>query len=367
VFTYYKDNGVKVREYRPAEEVFNADSLATLRAATVTVGHPGLVDPKIWSRVTKGHVDDAGRQDGDFVAADVRVLDGPTLARVEAKELQELSCGYTCRQDVTPGVWQGPNGPEPYDLIQRDIKYNHVALLPKGGGRAGSDVKLRLDGAGHQVDEDGHGTLDVQPITTPSLTTDSHTMDLAAALAKIAALEAEKVALSARADAADAKVAASVRLDEGKDAQIEVLKAQRDALQVKLDAASDPKAVDARVNARATLVAVAHVHLDSKDAAFSADGKSDHEVRVAILAKLAPKFDSKGKSEAAVEGAFEAAVSSTVESQSAFARVLGATPAGARADGKSVTSSAPSAYVRNIEASVKAHEVAPASRIGAGK
>ena len=44
-----------------------------------------------------------------------------------------------------------PDG-TPYDRVQRNIRYNHVALGPRGWGRMGPRVRLRVDGAAYLVD-----------------------------------------------------------------------------------------------------------------------------------------------------------------------------------------------------------------------
>jgi hypothetical protein len=36
----------------------------------------------------------------------------------------ELSCGYQCRLDPTPGIYEG----WPYDVVQRDIRHDHVGV-----------------------------------------------------------------------------------------------------------------------------------------------------------------------------------------------------------------------------------------------
>ncbi len=41
---------------------------------------------------------------------------------------KELSCGYRCDYDWTPGTWNG----KPYDAVQRNIRGNHLALVKKG-------------------------------------------------------------------------------------------------------------------------------------------------------------------------------------------------------------------------------------------
>jgi hypothetical protein len=43
VFEYETTEGKSIREYRPPEEVFAAESLATLSDAPITVEHPGMV------------------------------------------------------------------------------------------------------------------------------------------------------------------------------------------------------------------------------------------------------------------------------------------------------------------------------------
>ena len=145
VLTYRDPSGNEWREWRPPEEVFAEDSLATLRGAPVTDLHPsGLVTPATWRDVSVGHVGDDVARDGIYVAASVLVQDASEIARIEAGERREISAGYACRVDDTPGVT--PEG-EPYDRVQRRIRYNHAALGPEGWGRAGSDVSLRLDAA----------------------------------------------------------------------------------------------------------------------------------------------------------------------------------------------------------------------------
>lgn len=144
VLEYEDAEGNRWGEFRPADEVFAEDSLATLRGAPLTDLHPPkLVTPETWKRVAIGHVGDDVRRDGDFVAASVIVQDGLAVERVQAGERREVSCGYECDLDETPGVHEGT----PYQRVQRGIRYNHLGIGPEGWGRAGSEVSLRLDGA----------------------------------------------------------------------------------------------------------------------------------------------------------------------------------------------------------------------------
>lgn len=141
VLEYTRADGSLQRELRPEAEVFRADSLASLALAPVTDLHPSeMVGPSNARQFAVG-VCAAPRRDGNFVAAELTIQPADVIAKVDAGERAEISCGYSCDLDETPGVYQGQH----YDAIQRNIQYNHVALGPRGWGRAGADVCMRLD------------------------------------------------------------------------------------------------------------------------------------------------------------------------------------------------------------------------------
>lgn len=145
VLLYRNEDGSVRRELRHPDEVFNADSLASIAAAPVTDLHPsdGLVTPDNVGDHRRGHVSDMVTTDSGkrFITAPIYVEDRSLIDLVERGDRRELSPGYTCVLDETPGNWNG----ERYDAIQRDIRYNHVALGPKGWGRSGSEVALKMD------------------------------------------------------------------------------------------------------------------------------------------------------------------------------------------------------------------------------
>lgn len=142
ILEYKRKDGTIRRELRLPEEVFNTDSLASLQGATVTdlSHHRGLLSLDDWKDATLGHTE-AVRRDGKFVQADLHINDPAAVADIENGRLHDISCGYSCKLDASPGVYEG----QPYDVIQRRIRYNHVAVLPKGKGRAGVDVAIRTD------------------------------------------------------------------------------------------------------------------------------------------------------------------------------------------------------------------------------
>lgn len=165
VLEYRKPDGTIRRELRLPEEVFNADSLATLQDATVVNidNHRTLLSAENWRDATLGHTVNV-RQDGKFVGADLLINDAGTVRAIETGELHDISCGYSCKLDMTSGVFEG----QPYDAIQRHIRYNHVAVLPKGRGRAGTDVALRLD-AKDAVCVEAETTIHGEPTMTTKI------------------------------------------------------------------------------------------------------------------------------------------------------------------------------------------------------
>lgn len=274
VFEYRNPNGSVRREYRPAAEVFKADSLATLDDAPVTDLHPGMVDTTNHKEVSKGHVRDV-KQDDRMVAAYVLVQDSELIKAVESGARKEISCGYTCNFDATPGVT--PDG-LPYDGIQKDIRYNHVALLPPGAGRAGSQVSLRLD-----------STTAVQLPNQEVRIVTKITFD------GKEYVEGSKEHL----DAMTAKIAVETK-------RADALEGERD--QLKKDLAEAPAKVAASMQARAALETSARKVLGA-DVKF--DGKSDLDVMSMAIAHVDPSVKLDGKSAEYVSGRFDSVLTTS--------------------------------------------------------
>lgn len=273
VFTYAKADGTQYRELRPQEEVFRSDSLDTLRQVPLTLGHPkegnGLLTAENAKKHTVGNVG-YGYPDGDvYVCGPVLITDAEAVAAVESGT-QELSCGYTADMEETPGEWMGM----PYDAIQRNIEYNHVAILDKG--RAGHAVRIKLDGN------------DAAQIETPpnkehtvKIKLDESDFDIpdAAALA----VERERAKTQAKLDAAN---------ESAKKAQADSATAQAklDAAQAQIKELSDPKTLSKKVAARAALEVDARKYLGND---VKLDEKDEHAIKLAVLEALEVKLDNQ--------------------------------------------------------------------------
>lgn len=155
VQTYRRADGTEIREYRSPTEVFSEASLATLGGIPITIGHPGAVTPANWKAVSVGHVSDlptARKQDqgAEWIEAQLVVEDGAALARIESAPEIPISMGYTA--EVVPQAGVAPDG-QHYDAIQTNVRFNHLALFPNGGARAGAGARLRLDSKGDEMFE----------------------------------------------------------------------------------------------------------------------------------------------------------------------------------------------------------------------
>ena len=251
IFTYKNTDGSERREYRPADEVFKSDSMATFAGLPVTLGHPGLVTKDNWQQVAVGHICDNIKQDGQFVCGQLAIVRADAVAAVDRGEVTEVSLGYHVDIDNTPGETSEGR----YDCVQRNLRGNHAALIPRGTGRAGPDVRLRLDSNGDEV---GY-TPDVDK---------SHSEELTKACA--------------RADAAEARIA---------------------ALETELAEAKDVKRFDAAVEARVSLIGVVVGVLGSK---YSAAGKTDRQIKQDAILVINPKVRLDGRSDDYIDAMFDA-------------------------------------------------------------
>jgi len=297
VLTYRTPDGETVRELRPREEVLDAASIATLEDAPVTDLHPpGLVKPETWKEYAVGSVRGA-RADGDRVAGDLLVLDADEIRRVEAGERVEVSCGYTCDLDRTPGVFEG----EHYDAVQRRIRYNHAGLGPRGWGRAGPEVALRLDGT--QLDAAYEVTMSTTRVRVDGIEydagSDSHLQAIERSFerrdAALATAQSERDEARGRADTLSTRLAAAER--------------ERDEHKARADAASSSGELDKRVQARLALLDRARRVLGAD---FDGAGQTDREIMAAVLDEAGASV-ADDASDDYVRGAFDAATASPAE------------------------------------------------------
>lgn len=170
ILEYMDDEGAVIREFVPEETLFEPASLESLAGAPVTLQHPPeMVTPSNYKEYSQGSVNGMPSRDGDNLVASMLVIGNEALHAVEYEGVSELSPGYSVDLDETPGEWQG----QKYDRVQRNRRYNHQAIVD--AARGGSVCSLRFDGANVPNNEDnsmtqiklpGGGTVEVADAAT---------------------------------------------------------------------------------------------------------------------------------------------------------------------------------------------------------
>lgn len=147
VFEYVNTDGSIRRELRHPDEVFNKDSLETLKLIPVTNDHPSqLVNADNAAELTIGMVGENLTIDSPFIVGSYNITHKDGVNAI-SRGKKAFSLGYTLDLVREDGEYQG----ERYDYRQTNIKYNHLALVSQG--RAGREVRINFDNALFEADK----------------------------------------------------------------------------------------------------------------------------------------------------------------------------------------------------------------------
>lgn len=269
-----------VRVFRPEAEVFADKAMHSAAYRPFTVDHPADgVSSKNWRAHARGGSGGEIARDGDFLAVPLVLMDSAAIDEYEGGK-RELSAGYECELDWTPGTTKDG---QTYDAVQTKIRFNHFALV--GKARGGPDLKLG-DGRKTESEIMTERTFHVDgvPFTGSEQTATLVSKILAdrdTARAAITAKDAEIV----KANDAAAKAVETIK---AKDAEIA-------ALNTKLADATKPEVLAAAAAARSALLDSAKKLMPTlKDA----EKLSDAEIHTAVvthkMGDAAKEFDANG-------------------------------------------------------------------------
>ncbi|MHC5307518.1 DUF2213 domain-containing protein [Bartonella sp. LJL80] len=269
-----------VNVYRPEDEVFHADALKSYAHRPVTNDHPPvMVDASNWKQYAIGQTGDEIARDGDSIRVPLVLMDEAAINDVEGGK-RELSMGYSAELVFGDGVT--PEG-QPYQVKQTNLRMNHLAVVT--AARGGSTLKIG--------DNDMKGN---RSMSNRTIQVDGLPVELADKDAAIVEKELNK--LKEQVAAKEEELAEAKKASDAKDAQMAAKDAEIDALKGEvLDAA----ALDARVAARAELIAVAKdIAPDVKTA-----GLSDADIRKAVVVSKIGDEAMKDKPEAYIDARFD--------------------------------------------------------------
>mgnify|MGYP004464302473 FL=1 len=303
IYIYQQPDGTIIREYRPPEEVFDTDSEASFVGKPIVVGHPasGIVNSDTAQDLAIGTILSSGYQkDETNIACDI-VIHNPSAIG----EKRGLSLGYRVDIEEAPGIT--PDGQQ-YDVIQRNIRINHLAVVDRG--RAGAKARLNLDG-----DEIIEGVE-----TKMKIKIDSVDFEVDEKIANyVNSLQNKEENARVKLDTANTELKSvkeqntALKADaDDKKAKLDAMTAERDGLKAKVDAADAEKekavkeaveAVKADMQERAELEETAKIAKVEKN-----DGLTNAELKAGIVkAAFGEKFKLDGASDAYLDGAYSAA------------------------------------------------------------
>ena len=120
------------------DEMSREESLRTLEGAPIVAGDHIWLTPEIVNTYGMGSVAGTPKLDGDYLECDLLVTNPDAIKAIESGDIGEISAAYHADTIFESGEWQG----KPYDAQQVGLRYNHIAIIPNGHGRAGRDVKI---------------------------------------------------------------------------------------------------------------------------------------------------------------------------------------------------------------------------------
>lgn len=310
VFFYTMPDGTMRRELRLPDEVFNSDSLQSLSEVSVTDNHPPEpLNSDNTKQFSIGFTGESVQKFDEFVKVKVTVTDAKVINDIMQNGKKELSCGYFCDVEEKQGEWEG----QKYDAIQRNIRYNHLALVYKG--RAGPEAKLRIDSScAFMCDEqDQKKICSKDKENSLHFHTSTKKENLMSAKIKIDSIEFEvnetvAQAVTSKLDQLD-KASKEI---ENKAKEISVLSAKNDAMNVELEASKkeiealkSKKLSDKDIMARADelnkVITFAKTVLD-KETKF--DSLSVQELKRLVVSKFMPSEKNDEKPEDVINAQF---------------------------------------------------------------
>lgn len=333
VFTYKRKDGTIQRELRLPEEVFSPSTLNSMKLKPVTLNHPtelvtqdnadklqvgSLGDNPSWSKEWE-HKNWEEVTDGINCAIDMIITRKDAIDAI-LNGKQALSMGYTCDLEMAePGAtWCGVE----YDFIQRNIRYNHCAIVDSARAGDNAKIELRADSEDAVLEDmvtksDGGTKMELKKINLDGI-------DYQAEESVIKALNAEK----ARADKAendaceskkkaetmDKKVADMEKKVTEMEKRISEIEAERDTAKDKADGlekeneelkktSMDSSKIDQAVKAKMELL-----HNAEKAGVEVKEDMSDMDIKKAVILSKFKNANFDGKDDIYVQARYDATI-----------------------------------------------------------
>lgn len=127
-----------VNMYVPLNEIANSDALRSLEGIPIVAGDHTWLTPENIADYQMGQVAGAPYIENGAVICNLLVTNREAIEAIKNGKIGEISGAYRAETDFTNGLWNEKT----YDCIQKGFNWNHVAVIPKGHGRGGSEVRI---------------------------------------------------------------------------------------------------------------------------------------------------------------------------------------------------------------------------------
>ncbi|MED4934002.1 DUF2213 domain-containing protein [Heyndrickxia coagulans] len=293
VFPYMRADGSLKMEAKLPEELFSSTTVQSAQAKPVTDDHPSEpVTTANYKQYAKGmtHTDASVKDNKLWVS--FTITDAALIQKVKSGK-RELSIGFLSDVRDEPGEYAGQR----YDSVQRNIEINHLAVVEKG--RAGPEVAIRGDSAAFMIDSDDKGGMKKMKYKI-----DGVEYEVDAAVKQF--IEAQ----AARLDAAQEKAKEYDTLQGKYDALDAQLKKKEKELEEAKKNTLSADELDKKVNERIELITSAKPLLGDS---FDFTGKTEREIKEAVIQNVKPDFKGDGKSDEYVNAFYDATVGVVTE------------------------------------------------------
>lgn len=329
VFTYKRKDGTIQKELRLPEEVFSPSTLNSMKLKPVTLNHPTeLVTQDNADKLQVGSLGDNPSwtkewhdrnweevTDGINCAIDMIITKKDAIDAV-LNGKQALSMGYTCDLEMAePGAtWCGVE----YDFIQRNIRYNHCAIVDSARAGDNAKIELRADSEDAVLEDmvtkiDG-GTRMLKKINLDGIDYEAEESVIKALNSAKAEAEAVKNDACETKKTMDKKVADMEKKVTELEKRISEVEAERDTakdkadgLEKELDEAKkanlDSSRLDEAVKAKMELL-----HNAEKAGVEVKEDMSDMDIKKAVILSKFKNANFDGKDDVYVQARYDATI-----------------------------------------------------------
>ena len=127
-----------IRMYVPIDEIAAQSALRSLEGMPIVAGDHTWMTPELVSDYSMGNVSGVPWIENDRLICNLLVTNPDAIAAIENGKIGEISGAYRAETEFSPGTFNN----EAFDAVQKNILWNHIAVIPKGHGRGGAEVRI---------------------------------------------------------------------------------------------------------------------------------------------------------------------------------------------------------------------------------